>query len=124
MTDHDLLAQLAAELNEATTYTIPCITSRPYGRIPRLTVQVRLDGHGDGWAILDADDHAWTGTTWRHITTLAASEIYRYTRRDALDEAHRLAPLHAQATAIVRPTTPGYREALAAADAQKGPRRG
>jgi hypothetical protein len=106
MTDHAYIQHLAAELDALISeFTIPCI-NRPYSPVPTILVRRRTDGHGDGWAVLDHDDHAWTGTSWRHLTTLAASETYRYTRRQALAEATRIAPLQAQAAAIVRPAPP------------------
>ncbi|TXS42086.1 hypothetical protein [Streptomyces sp. t39] len=90
MTDRAYIAQLVTQLGLASEFRIPC-PGNPYGRLADLSVEKRLDGHGDGWAIL-RDDDAWTGTHWEHRGVLTRSEIYRYDRDTALTEAMRIAP--------------------------------
>jgi hypothetical protein len=95
VTDHDYIAQLAATLDLAAEFRIPC-PGHPYGHNVDLRVTRRTDGHADGWAVLDDEGHAWTGTAWQHRTVLARSDIYRYTRDAALAEAIRIAPTQTQ----------------------------
>jgi hypothetical protein len=125
MTDHDYIRQLAAHLARATEFRIPC-PGHPFGKVVDLLVRRRPDTHGDGFGIFNNDGEAWTGTSWRSITSLALSEIYRYTRDEALTEAERIAPDRTQAYLKIRAqlygqhetsTTPGYDAALAAAEA-------
>lgn len=91
MTDHDYITRLAAELDLATVFRVPC-PGTPYGRFADLLVEKRIDGHGDGWAIV-RDSQVWTGTRWEHRGVLARSEIYHYAdRTQALAEAQRIVP--------------------------------
>jgi hypothetical protein len=122
MTDHDYIRQLAAQLDRATEFRIPC-PGHPFGKVVDLLVLRRTDGHGDGWTISDGDGHAWTGTAWQPRSVLAPSDIYRYTRDEAITEAERIAPAQTvQFLAIhadrygPRETTPGYDAALAATE--------
>ncbi|MGW7283887.1 hypothetical protein ACWGH4_00050 [Streptomyces sp. NPDC054847] len=96
MTDRAYIAQLVAQLELAAEFRIPC-PGHHYGHHADLHVRRRLDGRADGWAVLSDDDtHAWTGTTWVPLGSLARSEIYRYEQQDALAEAQRIAPLETQ----------------------------
>lgn len=79
--------QLAAQLELVTELRI----RSPLGRCDDLIVRRRDDGHGDGWAVLDILDHAWTGAGWLSTTVLTRSETYRYPdRQAAVDTAVRL----------------------------------
>lgn len=90
--DHTYVVMLAAALELATEFRIPC-PGHPYSHLADLRVTRRTDGHGNGWALLNDDNHAWTGTRWLPLSALAPSDIYRYDRQTALDEATRIAPL-------------------------------
>ncbi|MEU9703062.1 hypothetical protein [Streptomyces sp. NPDC047981] len=91
MSHHDYVRQLAAELDLAAVFRIPC-PGTPYGPFADLLVEKRLDGHGDGSAIV-RDSEVWTGTRWEHRTALAASDTYRWADRgQALAEAQRIVP--------------------------------
>lgn len=93
MSDHDYIQRLSAELDALISeFRIPCLTP-PYQRLTDIRVIRRDDGHGDGWAVLDHDNHAWTGTRWTPIAALAPSDVYHYDRKTALEEAQRIAPL-------------------------------
>ena len=97
--DDTYAAQLAATLDLAAEFRIPC-PEHPYGHHADLRVKRRLDGRGDGWAVLNdnpGNEHAWTGTRWVYRGELTREEIYRYDRQDALDEATRIAPLETAA---------------------------
>ncbi|GGU62110.1 hypothetical protein [Streptomyces lavendofoliae] len=96
MADHAYIQRLSAELDALISeFRIPCLTP-PYQRLTDLRVVRRDDGHGDGWAVLDHDNHAWTGTAWQPLAALSASDTYHYDRDTALNEAFRIAPLHPQ----------------------------
>ncbi|MGW3400754.1 hypothetical protein [Streptomyces zhihengii] len=96
MTDRIDINRLAALLELAAEFRIPC-PGHPYAHHADLHVRRRLDGRADGWAVLNDDDtHAWTGTHWAPIGSLARSEIYRYEQHTALTEAQRIAPLETQ----------------------------
>ena len=96
MTEHDYIQRLVAELGLVTAFRVPC-DGHPHGHFADLHVTKRVDGHGDGWAITNLDGQAWTGTCWQHRGVLARSEIYRFTRDQALEEAQRIAPLETSA---------------------------
>jgi hypothetical protein len=89
--DPAYIAQLAAALDQASQFRIPC-PGHPYGHLADLYVERRTDGQADGWSIT-RDYEAWTGTAWTSRADLTRGEIYQYDRQTALDEAARLAPL-------------------------------
>ncbi|MEU6016918.1 hypothetical protein ABZ826_23575 [Streptomyces sp. NPDC047515] len=93
------IAALAAALEQAVEFHIPC-PGHPYGAAADLRVKRRLDGYGTGWAVLNdnpGNEHAWTGAEWISRSELTRTEIYRYDRQAALDEATRIAPLETTA---------------------------
>ena len=93
------VAALAAALEQAVEFRVPC-PGHPYGHHADLRVKRRLDGHGNGWAVLNdnpGNEHAWTGTPWIYRGQLSRDDIYRYDRQVALDEAARIAPLETAA---------------------------
>lgn len=99
MTDQTYVAMLAAALEQAVEFHIPC-PGHPYGSNADLRVKRRTDGHGTGWAVLNdnpGNEHAWTGTRWVYRGELSREQIYRYDRQDALNEAARIAPLETAA---------------------------
>ncbi|MFB7867422.1 hypothetical protein [Streptomyces sp. NPDC056069] len=109
LTAHDYIRQLAATLDLAAEFRVPC-PGHPLGPFADLKVEKRLDGHGDGWAIA-LDDNIWTGTRWEHRGVLTRSEIYRYTRDAALAEAQRIAPLETERHhALIRSIAPRPQE--------------
>lgn len=94
--DRAYMAQLVEELQLIAEYRVPC-PGHHYGHHADLHVRRRLDGRADGWAVLSDDDsHAWTGSDWVPLSSLARSEIYRYDRQTALAEAQRIAPLETE----------------------------
>ncbi|WP_030756427.1 hypothetical protein [Streptomyces sp. NRRL F-5135] len=98
-TDPAYIEQLAATLNLAAEFRIPC-PGHPHGHAADLRVQRRLDGNADGWAVFNdnpGNEHAWTGTEWTYRGELARAQIYRYDRQTALNEAVRIAPLETAA---------------------------
>lgn len=93
------VTMLAHQLEQASEFRIPC-PSHPYGHLADLRVKRRLDGRGDGWAVLNdnpGNEHVWTGTTWIYRGELSRGQIYRYDRQTALEEATRIAPLETAA---------------------------
>lgn len=93
------LTMLAAALEQAVEFRVPC-PGYPHGHHADLRVKRRLDGRGNGWAVLNdnpGNEHAWTGTRWIYRGELTREDIYRYDRQTALDEAARIAPLETTA---------------------------
>jgi hypothetical protein len=95
----EYIAALAAALEQAVEFRVPC-PGHPHGHNADLRVKRRLDGYGDGWAVLNdnpGNEHAWTGTQWIYRGELTREQIYRYDRQAAIAEATRIAPLETAA---------------------------
>lgn len=96
--DDTYVAQLAATLELAAEFRIPC-PGHPYGVHADLRVSRRTDAEQDTWSIGngDAPEQVWTGDKWAYRCDLTREQQHPYTRDQAITEALRIAPLETAA---------------------------